>query len=278
MSFLDPLEGEQGLPLSAEMIKQPSVDKPCRRDTACLALGNPTLDNPTLEVTVGNRTFMSSLGIVIPDALLSERERRVVAGQICSFIAVEKQVEGLLVLQDVPRPEISHLSSDLHATGIKETILLTGDSEVVARQIGAVAKIDRVISRCLPEDKVRTVKDLVTSGHRVLMVGDGINDAPALATATVGMALGTQGLTAAATAADTVLLSTDILRVARAVRLGRRVMRVALEGIWVGMGLSVIAMLFAAFGFITPAAGALLQEGIDVIVILNALRVGRITF
>jgi cation transport ATPase len=88
------------------------------------------------------------------------------------------------------------------------------------------------------------------------------------------MALGTQGLTAAAT----VLLSTDILRVARAVRLGRRVMRVAIEGIWIGMGMSVIAMIFAACGFISPAAGALLQEGIDVIVILNALRVGRISF
>jgi heavy metal translocating P-type ATPase len=231
-----------------------------------------------VEVAVGNRTFMRSLGIAMPATLLSEREQRVAVGQICSFVALEKQIEGLLVLEDVPRAEISHLSSDLHATGIKETILLTGDSEGVARQIGELAKVDRVISRCLPEDKVRTVKDLLASGHRVLMVGDGINDAPALATATVGMALGTQGLTAAATAADTVLLSTDILRVPRAVRLGRRVMRVAIEGIWIGMGMSIIAMLFAAFGFITPAAGALLQEGIDVIVILNALRVGRVTF
>ena len=249
---------------------------PCGRQD--LLPSDPQSQCPTLEVVVGNRTFMRSLGIVVPDTLLAERERRVAVGQICSFVAVEKQVEGLLVLEDVPRAEISHLTSDLHATGIKETILLTGDGEVVAQQIGAMARVDRVISRCLPEDKVQTIKDLVTAGHRVLMVGDGINDAPALATATVGIALGTQGLTAAATAADAVLLSTDILRVARAVRLGRRVMSVALQGIWIGMGLSTIAMLFAAFGFIIPAAGALLQEGIDVIVILNALRVGRITF
>ncbi len=230
------------------------------------------------QVAVGNRTFMKHLGIPVPLSLRSERERRIDAGQICSFIAVDKQLEGLLVLEDVPRADLSQLSEDLRAAGIKETILLTGDSEVVARQIGEIARVDRVVARCLPEDKVRTVKELVELGHRVLMVGDGMNDAPALATATVGMALGSQGLTAAATAADTVLLSTDILRVARAVRLGHRVLRVALQGIWVGMGLSVVAMVFAAFGFIPPAVGAILQEVIDVIVILNALRAGRIKF
>jgi heavy metal translocating P-type ATPase len=231
-----------------------------------------------VEVAVGNRTFMQHLDIPVPASLLSERERRVERGQICSFIAVKKQVEGLLVLEDVPRPELARLSTDLRAAGIKETILLTGDGDVVAQQIGKIAQVDRVISRCLPEEKVRIIKELEQQGQRVLMVGDGINDAPALASATVGMALGTQGLTAAASAADTVLLSTDILRVVRAVRIGRHVMRVALQGIWVGMGMSVIAMIFAAFGFISPAAGALLQEAFDVIVILNALRAGRVTF
>ena len=230
-----------------------------------------------VEIAVGNRTFMRHLGITLPPELLSERERCVERGQICSFIAVNKQVKGFIILEDIPRAELSHLSADLHAAGIKETILLTGDGEVVAQQIGKIAQVDRVISRCLPEDKVRNVKELIEQGHQVLMVGDGINDAPALATATVGMALGTQGLTAAATAADTVLLSTDILRVVLAVRLGHRVMRVALQGIWVGMGLSIIAMIFAAFGFITPAAGAILQEVIDVVVIFNALRAGKMT-
>ncbi|HEX9133144.1 MAG TPA: cation-translocating P-type ATPase, partial [Ktedonobacteraceae bacterium] len=232
--------------------------------------------NDLVAVAVGNHTFMQHLEITVPLSLLAERKLRVDAGQICSFIAVDNQIAGLLVLEDIPRAELSQLSSDLKLAGIKETILLTGDSEVVAHQIGEVAQVDRVIARCLPEDKLHIVQELKAQGHRVLMVGDGINDAPALATATVGMALGSQGLTAAATAADTVLLSTDILRVVKAIRLGRWVMRVALQGIWIGMGLSAIAMLFAAFGFINPAAGAILQEGIDVIVILNALRVSRI--
>ncbi|GCE12850.1 heavy metal translocating P-type ATPase [Tengunoibacter tsumagoiensis] len=231
-----------------------------------------------VEVAVGNRTFMKYLNIALPATLLAERQQRVERGQICSFIAIERCIEGLLVLEDVPRPELSLLSPNLCAAGIKQTILLTGDSEVVACQIGKIAQVDRVISRCLPEDKVRIVKEYEQQGHRVLMVGDGINDAPALASAAVGMALGTQGLTAAASAANTALLSTDILRVVRAVVLGRRVMHIAVQGIWVGMGLSTLAMIFAAFGFISPAAGALIQEAFDVIVILNALRAGKAIF
>lgn len=230
---------------------------------------------PDVSVAVGSRDFMLHLGFTLPPSLLAERDRRSALGQICSFVALDGQVVGLIVLEDVPRAELARLSPDLKREGIQRTVLLTGDSKIVAQQIGQAAHIDRIVAHCLPEEKVRVVQELVKQKYRVLMVGDGINDAPALATATVGMALGTQGLTAAANAADTVLLSTDILRVVTAVQLGRRVMRIALQGIWIGMGLSAIAMLFAAFGYITPAAGAILQEGIDVIVILNALRVGR---
>ncbi len=113
-----------------------------------------------VEVAVGNRTFMKHLSIPVPESLLAERERRVESGQMCSFLAVDKRVEGLLVLQNVPRAEIARLSSDLRAAGTKETVLLTGDSEVVAQQVGKIAGVDRVISRCLPEDKVRIIKEL----------------------------------------------------------------------------------------------------------------------
>ncbi|GHO84435.1 heavy metal translocating P-type ATPase [Dictyobacter formicarum] len=229
-----------------------------------------------ISVAVGNRTFMRMMNIPLPTYFLEERERRRALGQICSFVAINGQIKALIVMEDVPRPEIHQLCPALKHEGIEQTILLTGDSETVAQQIGQLASIDRVISQCLPEDKVRVVQDLENKGHKALMVGDGINDAPALATATVGMALGTQGLTAAASAADTVLLSTNILRVDTAVFLGRRVMRIARQGIWIGMGLSGLAMIFAALGYIPPAAGAILQEGIDVLVIFNALRVNAI--
>jgi cation transport ATPase len=235
--------------------------------------GEPDDPEDTIVVAVGNRSFMRHLGISLPSSLLQEREQRTSSGQICSFVALNNRCAGLIVLEDIPRAELADLSLQLKREGIKETILLTGDGEVVAQQIGQLARVDRIIARCLPEDKVHVVKELVMQGHKVLMVGDGVNDAPALASATVGIALGSQGLTAAATASDAVLLSSNILRVVTAVHLGRHVMRIARQGIWIGMGLSVVAMLFATFGFITPAAGAILQEGIDVLVILNALRV-----
>lgn len=246
----------------------------------CATIASGQAEDPVrtdkITVAVGNRTFMGMLHIPLPTYFLEERERRRALGQICSFVALNGVVEALIIMEDIPRPEIRQLCPQLKREGITRTILLTGDSEKVAQQVGELANIDRVIARCLPEDKVRVIQDLETAGHKVLMVGDGINDAPALATATVGMALGTQGLTAAASAADTVLLSSNILGVSTAVFLGRRVMRIAKQGIWIGMGLSSLAMVFAAFGYIPPAVGAILQEGIDVLVIFNALRVSTI--
>jgi P-type E1-E2 ATPase len=167
------------------------------------------------------------------------------------------------------------LAPELKAANVTETILLTGDGEAVARQIASLAGVDRVVAQCLPEQKVQVIEAELAQGKRVLMVGDGVNDAPALALATVGIAMGSQGLTPSASVADAVLLSPDILKIASAVHLGRRVMRIARQGIWIGMGLSFVAMIFAALGYIPPAVGAVLQEGVDVVVILNALRAGR---
>ncbi len=229
----------------------------------------------TVRLAIGNRTFMRSLAIPIPEWISAERDRRATDGQIASIIAVDGQAGGLLVFADVPRPELSQLVPQLKAAQVAQTVLLTGDGPHVAQQVAALAGMDRVVAQCLPEHKVAVIQELLTNGSRVLMVGDGVNDAPALALATVGVAMGAQGLTASASVADAVLLSSDILKIATAVRLGRRVMRIARQGIWIGMGLSFVAMAFAAFGFIQPAVGAVLQEGIDVLVILNALRAGR---
>ncbi|WP_069802624.1 heavy metal translocating P-type ATPase [Thermogemmatispora onikobensis] len=233
-------------------------------------------EEPIYEVTVGNRTFLRQRGIPLPPVLLLAREQWTATGQIASFLAVNGYCLALIVLEDRPRADLAQLMADLKQASIEERVLLTGDGEEVAQRIRALAGMDRAVARCLPEEKVQVIRDYLNKGRKVLMVGDGVNDAPALATATVGIAMGQQGLTAAASVADAVLLSEDVRRIATAVRLGRGVMRIARQGIWVGMGLSATAMLLAAFGWIPPAVGAILQEGIDVLVIFNALRVSRI--
>jgi P-type E1-E2 ATPase len=127
----------------------------------------------------------------------------------------------------------------------------------------------------LPADKVSVVSQLEHAGEHVLMVGDGVNDAPALSTASVGVALAAHGRGIASESADVILLEDDLSGVAEAIEIGHKTMRVARQSIWVGLGLSGVAMVFAAFGLITPVVGAVLQEAIDVAVIVNALRTSR---
>jgi P-type E1-E2 ATPase len=160
----------------------------------------------------------------------------------------------------------------LQLEGVQETVMLTGDDRATAEAIAAEVGITTVDAELLPPQKVQAVRDLMQRHETVVMVGDGINDAPALATATVGVALGAHGAAVSAEAADVVLLVDDVGRVADAVEIGRRTLRIAKESIWVGLGVSGAMMVMAAFGLIVPTVGALLQEALDVAVILNALR------
>jgi P-type E1-E2 ATPase len=154
-------------------------------------------------------------------------------------------------------------------------MLLSGDRPSNARGAAAAAGIHEVVADLLPEGKVEIVRRLVTAGDAVLMVGDGTNDAPALAAATVGVALAGHGGGVTAEAAGVVVLADDLRRVPEAIRIARRAMRVARQSIWLGLTLSGIAMALAAVGIIPPVTGAVLQEVIDVASILNALRASR---
>jgi hemerythrin-like domain-containing protein len=152
--------------------------------------------------------------------------------------------------------------------------LLTGDHEDVARVVGAALGVDKVFAERSPEEKVAAVAE-ASRGSVTVMVGDGINDAPALAAATVGVAMGARGATASSEAADIVITVDRLDRLAEAVQIAARSRRVAMESIIAGMGLSMIGMALAAFGIITPVQGALAQEVIDAVAILNALRALR---
>jgi phosphoserine phosphatase len=150
--------------------------------------------------------------------------------------------------------------------------MVTGDRRGPAEAVGAVLGLDAVHAECTPEGKIDVVRAEREAAPPVMMIGDGINDAPALAMADIGVAMGARGAAAAAEAADVVLLVDRIDRVATAIEVARDTRRIALQSVAVGMGLSLVAMLFALAGLLPAFAGAVVQEGIDVAVILNALR------
>jgi heavy metal translocating P-type ATPase len=192
-----------------------------------------------------------------------------------AWIVVDGRWEGYIEFADRIRDGLPAFFRRLRELGITRTLLLSGDSAshtlAVAREVG----IADARGELLPGDKVAVVKELVGAGERVLMVGDGTNDAPALSAAHVGVALAAHGGGITAEAADMVILTDDVTRVADMIQLGRRTLRIARQSIRVGLGLSALAMLFAALGYIPPVIGAALQEALDVAVILNALRTSR---
>jgi P-type E1-E2 ATPase len=190
---------------------------------------------------------------------------------------VDGRLVAVLVMGDRLREDADELVEGLRETGISHVALVTGDRESIAEDVGRRVGVDRVYAEQSPEDKLEVVRSLRASSELtpVVMVGDGINDAPALALADVGIAMGAAGATVSSETADAVIVVDRVERVAEALRIGRRSLGIARQSVLVGIGLSLVAMGFAAFGFIAPVAGALLQEGIDVAVILNALRALR---
>jgi P-type E1-E2 ATPase len=192
-----------------------------------------------------------------------------------AYVVIDGRPAGIIDFADQLRAGTQALVSDLASLGITRVMLLSGDHAANARAIATAVGIGEVIGDMLPEDKTEVVSGLVRQGERVLMVGDGTNDAPALSAATVGIAVAAHGGGISAEAADAVLLTEDLTRVTRVIRVARRTMRIARQSIWVGIGLSGAAMVVAAAGYIPPTIGALIQEAIDVAVIVNALRASR---
>ncbi len=223
-------------------------------------------------VLVGSGGLLAAQGCALPEA--GAATRLAGAAAAAAWVAVDGQVAGVLLLSDRLRPETPRALRALRAAGVTRLVMVSGDRAASAEAIGRALGLDAVRADLTPEGKIAVVRAEHAAGP-TLMVGDGINDAPALAAADVGVAMGARGAAAAAEAADVVLLVDRLDALAAAVGSARRARAIALQSIAVGMGLSALAMLAAAFGYLPPVFGALLQEAIDVVVILNALRVLR---
>ena len=209
-----------------------------------------------------------------PPWVRAVRRRAWLDGALTVFVAVDGTPAGALLLEDRIRPDARQTIRALRRGGITRIVLATGDRAEAASAVGALTGVDEVLAELTPAGKLDAVRREQRRAA-VIMTGDGINDAPALALADVGVAMGARGSTASSEAADAVLTVDHLGRLGEATVLARRTRRIALQSVLAGMGMSLAAMGVAAAGFLPPVWGALLQEGIDVAVILNALRALR---
>ena len=223
------------------------------------------------RVAVGGLHFVAAKIGEAPVSLLPQDRP---PGALAVVVAIDGRLSGVLILADELRAGTESLLQELRDMGIERIVLATGDRHEVARFITSGLSLDLVRSELTPDQKILVVLSERKNGP-VMMIGDGVNDAPALAAADVGVAMGAKGAAASAEAADVVLLVDQLDRIVPAIRIARRSRFIALESVIAGIGLSTLAMIAAAFGLLAPVQGALLQELIDVAVIFNALRALR---
>lgn len=194
-------------------------------------------------------------------------------GHIAIYVSTSDGYLGRILLSDQVRANATATLAALHGLGVRSVAMLTGDAAVTARHIADKIGLDDVRAGLLPADKVAQVASLPLGP--VAMVGDGVNDAPVLAAADVGIAMGAKGATAASESADVVIMLDDLSRVATSIAIAKRTVRIALQSIWLGIIISVVLMLIAVWGVLPAIAGAALQELVDLAAILTALRAVR---
>ncbi|MFD1393334.1 heavy metal translocating P-type ATPase [Lacticaseibacillus jixianensis] len=188
------------------------------------------------------------------------------------YVSVAGQFAGTITFTDRIRPEAKQTIKGLHELGVANTLMISGDNQAIADHVAEQVGLDRVYGEQLPADKIKIIDETPEGERPVVMVGDGVNDAPSLAVADVGIAMGAHGATAASESADAVILRDDLTKVACAVIISQDTMRIAKEAVWIGIGICTGLMLIAAFGVIPVIIGAMLQEVVDTITILYALR------
>ncbi len=225
-----------------------------------------------IHVLIGGPRLLAHNRIAVPEALVQQKAALEAEGKTVSLVAGAGQALGLLAFQDTLRPGAARMVRELHAAGIREVVLLTGDNARAADVIGRAAGVDRIIADALPEDKVEVVRELQSAGARVAMVGDGVNDAPALVTADLGVAMGGAGTDVALETADMVLMADDLSRLPFALALGRGLRRTITVNLVISLGVIALLAPLAVFGLAGIGVAIVLHEGSTLVVIGNALR------
>lgn len=221
-------------------------------------------------ISIGNLALFSNQSV--PSEIRQQVVRLEAEGKTTMVVQVGDRFVGVLALADTPRDEVNKMLIRLQALGIRQTIMLTGDNERVGRAIGNAVGLDEVRAGLLPEDKVTAVSDLLQRHRQVAMVGDGVNDAPALARATVGIAMGGAGTDVALETADVVLMADDLTKLPFAVALSRAARSIIRQNLWLSLGVVAILIPATLFGLAGIGLAVIVHEGSTLIVVFNALR------
>ncbi|SER68539.1 Cd2+/Zn2+-exporting ATPase [Propionibacterium cyclohexanicum] len=226
------------------------------------------------RVAVGNRRLMEAEGVQIGEATAT-LDRLSAEGRTAMLVAADTTLLGVVAVADRVRDDAAEMVRRLHSAGVHKVVMLTGDDERVARAVGAAVGVDEVHAGLLPEDKLNAVVHLQREGEVVAMVGDGVNDAPALATANIGVAMGAAGTGVAIETADIALMADDLLKLPRAIRLARRTVSVMHQNILIALVTVAVLLTGVLVGGVTMAVGMLVHEASVLVVIINAMRLLR---
>lgn len=223
------------------------------------------------EVVIGRPRLLAAQGIPVATDVLDSAQKLAATGRTVILVAHQTQIVGMLVLEDTLRPEASTVITQLKKMHIR-TVLVTGDTTVAAERIAGELGISEIHAEVLPAQKVEVVKQLQAQGYHVAFVGDGVNDGPALATASVGVAMGLGGTDVAIETAEIALLSDDLTKLPHLLRLSRQAMRAIKQNLLFSLGVLAIAVGLAIPGILAPVTGALLHELSSIPVIANSAR------
>ena len=227
------------------------------------------------RVLIGNPALLAQYKISDADAATRAATALAEAGRTPMIVVLDDTVAGVIGVADEVRADAAQMVSDLHAAGVKRVIMLTGDAELVANAVAAVTGVDEVRASLLPEDKLDVVTALQAEGYIVAMVGDGVNDAPALATANIGVAMGAAGSAVAVETADIALMGDNLLKLPEAISLARRTVNNMRQNIAIALITVTLLLLGVLMGGVTMSIGMLVHEASVLIVIVNAMRLLR---
>jgi len=228
-----------------------------------------------MEIAVGSQDLMKELEILIPEEAHEHLLRLKSSGKTTVLVSYDGKVVGIIAIADKPRKNAHELIARLKEIGLQKVVMLTGDDARTAQAIALEVGVTDVRSQLLPEDKLQVIRDLQNEGHIVAMVGDGINDAPALAAANIGIAMGAAGTDIAIETADVALMADDLMKIPEAIRISKATLRNIHQNVWIALLTVTILLMGVIFGKVHMAGGMLIHEASVLVVILNGMRLMR---